>query len=52
MSRQTIGPRESALRAMREAEKPTKATVPALPKTSGIKPIMLIRLPHTNAEGH
>jgi len=39
MSRQTIGPRESALRAMREAEKPTKATVPALPKTSGIKPI-------------
>jgi hypothetical protein len=23
---------------MREAEKPTKATVPTLPKTSGIKP--------------
>lgn len=35
----TIGPREAALRAMREAEKPSKVTVPALPATSGKKPI-------------
>jgi hypothetical protein len=38
MSKQ-IGPREAALRAMREAEKPAKATVPALPRTTGVKPV-------------
>jgi len=38
MSKQ-IGPREAALRAMRETEKPTKAPVPTLPATSGKKPV-------------
>ena len=36
---QKIGPREIALRAMREADKPAKATVPALPKTKGVRPV-------------
>jgi hypothetical protein len=39
MSKQAIGPREAALRAMREAEKPAKATVPGLPATKGVKPV-------------
>jgi hypothetical protein len=39
MSKQAIGPREAALRAMREAEKLAKTAVPALPKTAGKRPI-------------
>ena len=39
MSKQMIGPREAALRAMRETQKPAKATVPELPATSGRKPV-------------
>jgi len=44
MSKQTIGPREMALRALREADsKPEKTTArvlaAALPATSGKKPI-------------
>ena len=39
MSKQTIGPKEAALQAIRAANKPAKATVPTLPPTSGKKPV-------------
>ena len=42
MSKQTIGPRELALRDMRAAQtvKPARAALAAeLPKTSGVKPV-------------
>jgi hypothetical protein len=39
MSKQAIGPREAALRAMREAVKPAKVAVPAMPKTTGKRPV-------------
>jgi hypothetical protein len=42
MSKHEIGEREAALRRMREAQfggKPVQAAAPALPKTSGKKPV-------------